>query len=108
MQTAEQTKPAITTARKSSTVKLMVPIVRSGQTITEVQVMKPSVGDLRGLLLVEVMNMKTDALAKIFPRITVPTLMESEVYQMDIADLITMATEIGYFLTGATAPTEPE
>lgn len=108
MQTAEQTKATTTTARKSVTVTLMNPIFRAGQTITEVQILKPSVGDLRGLMLVEVMNMKTDALAKILPRITAPTLMEPEIYQMDISDLILMATEIGYFLTGATAPTEPE
>lgn len=56
MQTAEQTKATTTTARKSVTVTLMNPIFRAGQTITEVQILKPSVGDLRGLMLVEVMN----------------------------------------------------
>lgn len=108
MQTAEQTKPTATPTRKSATVTLVQPVVRAGQTIAAVQILKPSVGDLRGLLLVEVMNMKVDALAKLLPRVTLPTLLEAEIYQMDTVDLVTMATEAAIFLTGATVPTEPE
>ncbi|QMV73603.1 phage tail assembly protein [Comamonas piscis] len=109
MQTAEQTKQ--TTAahtRKSASVTLVQPVVRAGQTIGQVQILKPSVGDLRGLLLVEVLNMKVDALAKLLPRVTVPNLMEAEIFQMDTVDLVSMATEAAIFLTGATVPTESE
>lgn len=108
MQTAEQTKQTAATTRKSATVTLVQPVVRPGQTIATVQILKPSVGDLRGLMLVEVMNMKVDALAKLLPRVTVPTLMEAEIYQMDTVDMVSMATEAAIFLTGATVPTESE
>ena len=116
MQTAEQTtatttaKPAAPAVpvRPSATIKLVQPIQRAGQQITELQILKPLVGDLRGLMLVEVMNMKTDAVAKLLPRVTQPTILETEVYQMDTVDMISCATEVAIFLTGATVPPASE
>lgn len=61
--------------------------------------MKPRTGDLRGMLLVELLQYKTDAVIKLLPRITVPTITEAEVLDMDTADMVTMAMEVAAFLT---------
>ena len=62
------------------------------------QLMRPRTGDLRGLLLSEVLQMKTDAVAALLPRITLPTLMRHEVDEMDPADLVACAVEVAGFL----------
>ena len=100
--TAKQTTPdTATTAQGRPTVPvvLQTPIVRNGETVTTLQLMKPRTGDLRGLLLAEVLQMKADTVAALLPRITVPTITEPEVSNMDTADLVTMAMEVAAFLT---------
>lgn len=85
--------------RKAVGVALESPIVRAGGDIAHVQLMKPRTGDLRGMLLVELLQYKTDAVIKLLPRITVPTITEAEVLDMDTADMVTMAMEVAAFLT---------
>lgn len=93
-------------ARKSVPVPLQTPILRKGgDTITELQLMKPRTGDLRGLLLTELLQMKADAVAAILPRITVPTILKHEVDELDPADLVSCAVEVATFLV-PTAATE--
>lgn len=99
--TAEQTTAAdTTTAQGRSTVQvvLQTPIVRNGETVTTLRLMKPRTGDLRGLLLAEVLQMKADAIAALLPRITVPTVLKHEVDELDPADLVAMAVEVAAFL----------
>ena len=100
--TAKQSTAADTTAaqgRPTVPVVLQTPIVRGGETVTTVQLMKPRTGYLRGLLLAAVLQMKADTIAALLPRITVPTITEPEVSNMDTADLVTMAMEVAAFLT---------
>ena len=99
--TAKQTTPdTATTAQGRPTVPvvLQTPIVRNGETITTLQLMKPRTGDLRGLLLAEVLQMKADTIAALLPRITVPTVLKHEVDELDPADLVAMAVEVAAFL----------
>lgn len=59
-------------------------------------------GELRGLSLVDVLNMQFNALQKLLPRITIPALTEHEVAQLDVADLTQLGVEAtGFFLTRA-------
>ena len=51
---------------------LDTPINRGDQTITRVQVRKPNAGALRGLSLVEVLQMNVTALQTLLPRVTEP------------------------------------
>ena len=89
----------IINGRKAVHIPLETAIERKGETITAVHLMKPLAGDLRGLLLAELLQYKTDAVMKLLPRITVPTITEPEVSNMDTADLVTMAMEVAAFLT---------
>ena len=86
-------------ARATVTLVLQTPIARKGgEPVATLQLMRPRTGDLRGLLLAEVLQMKTDAVAALLPRITLPTLMRHEVDEMDPADLVACAVEVAGFL----------
>jgi hypothetical protein len=80
------------------TVTLDTPIARGETAIEELQLRKPRSGELRGLSLVDLGQLKVDALTKILPRITVPPLTEAEVGNMEPADLLACGAEIGGFL----------
>ncbi|HEX7856023.1 MAG TPA: phage tail assembly protein [Sphingobium sp.] len=80
------------------TINLDRPIVRGEQQITSVQIRKPDSGSLRGLNLVDLGQLKVDALIKVIPRVTLPPITEPEVSTMDMADLMAIGAEIGGFL----------
>lgn len=96
--TTPEATSSTTGGRPAVAVQLQTPIVRSGETITTLQLMKPRTGDLRGLLLAEVLQMKTDAVAALLPRISVPTLTKHEVDELDPADLVSCSVEVAGFL----------
>ena len=79
-------------------IPLDAPIQRGAQTITHVQVRKPNAGALRGLSLVEVLQMNVTALQTLLPRVTEPPLLKQEVATMDPADLVSLGTEVVGFL----------
>lgn len=80
------------------TVTLDAPILRGEQTIAFLQLRKPKAGELRGLSLVDVGQLKVDALIKLLPRITVPPITEAEAGNMDLCDQLAIGAEIGSFL----------
>jgi hypothetical protein len=80
------------------TVTLDTPIQRGEQTIDTLQLRKPRSGELRGLSLVDLGQLKVDALTRLLPRITIPNLTEAEVANMEPADLLACGAEIGSFL----------
>jgi len=96
--TNETTTSTTPTARATSAVQLQNPIARKGETIATLQLMKPRTGDLRGLMLAELLQMKADAVAALLPRISVPTLLKHEVDDMDPADLVACSMEVAAFL----------
>lgn len=94
-----QTQGTTAGPRPTATVTLQTPIERKGgEPIATLQLMKPRTGDLRGLMLAEVLQMKTDAIAALLPRISVPTILKHEVDELDPADLVTIAVEVAGFL----------
>lgn len=95
--TATPAAAAVAVARKSVTVVLETPIQRGAESIKSIQLLKPRTGDLRGLSLHDVTLMKTDSVAELLPRITVPSLFKHEIAEMDVADLINCAVEITVF-----------
>ena len=80
------------------TVTLDTPIIKGETTIDTLQLRKPRSGELRGLTLVDLGQLKVDALIKIVPRIAMPTITEVDVSNLDTADLLAIGTEIGGFL----------
>ncbi|SFE09901.1 phage tail assembly protein [Paracidovorax konjaci] len=95
--TAAQTDQAAT-GRPTVPVPLQTPIVRNGQTINTLHLMRPRTGDLRGVLLLELAHMKVDAVAMVLPRIACPTIIKAEVEALDPADLMACAVEVAAFL----------
>lgn len=86
------------TAPEFRTVNLDSPVVRGETTIDTLKLRKPRSGELRGLSLVDLGQLKVDALTKILPRISLPALTEVEVGNMEPADLLACGAEIGSFL----------
>lgn len=79
-------------------ITLDAPIQRGEEAINSVKIRKPNSGELRGLSLVDLGQLKVDALVKLLPRVTVPMLTPAEVSNMDPADLLACGAEIGSFL----------
>ncbi|MEI2454584.1 phage tail assembly protein [Lysobacter firmicutimachus] len=89
--------PVTTTA-----VTLEKPIKRGESEIASVTVRRPVSGELRGLSMLDLMRLEMDAVQKVLPRITMPTLTAFEVSQLDPADTAQFAMAIAdFFLTKA-------
>jgi len=106
MSKLDTTKASATTA----SVTLDTPIKRGEQTITEIVLRKPASGELRGLKLVELMQLDVAALQNLIPRISSPTLTAADAQALDPADLMAIGVEIqSFFLTkadrGVSSPT---
>lgn len=100
-QTVETTEQTAATAPGVPTevVELETPLQRGKTTVTEITVRKPMSGGMRGVGLVDIMNLDVAALTKVLPRITSPALTEAELKQMDVVDLVQMGTALNGFLT---------
>lgn len=82
----------------TKTIKLDQPIKRGEQEITEITLRKPTAGELRGVPLLQLMQIDVAALATVLPRITNPTLTVQDVNAMDSADLMQAGLEVCSFL----------
>ncbi|TCP99869.1 tail assembly chaperone E/41/14-like protein [Sphingomonas sp. PP-F2F-A104-K0414] len=81
-----------------ATVNLDFPFTRGDQTIDKVQVRRPRSGELRGLNIADLVQMNVAATAKLLPRITMPPLTDTEINNLDPADLTQFGMEIQDFL----------
>jgi Phage tail assembly chaperone proteins, E, or 41 or 14 len=88
----------MTEQTRQNTVTLDEPIARGDQTITEITLRKPASGELRGTSLNALVNLDVDALNKVLPRISSPTLTEFDVLQLDPADLVQLGVVFAGFL----------
>ena len=82
----------------TSTLPLDTPIARGETRITELQLRKPTAGELRGLSLSALLNIDASAVLTLLPRITTPSLTPDEAQRLDIADLTACGLEIAGFL----------
>jgi hypothetical protein len=81
-------------------------VLRGEQTINSVSLRKPMAGELRGVSLVELMNLDVGALRKVLPRITTPALTDIEIGRMDPADLVQCGVAVAGFLLQKSARAE--
>lgn len=95
---ARTTAPAASDNTTPNTHTLDTPIVRGEQTIAQVTLQKPAAGALRGTSLAALVNLDVDALRKVLPRISTPTLTEFDVANMDPADLVALGGIFAGFL----------
>ena len=80
------------------TIALDTPIIRGETQIDALTLRKPMSGELRGVSLVDLANMDVQALRKVLPRITSPSLTDVEIGRMDPADLLQCGVAVGSFL----------
>lgn len=80
------------------TVTLDEPLTRGANVITHVTLRKPTAGDLRGTTLNALANLDVDAMRKVLPRITNPTLTEADISRLAPADLMQLGGEFADFL----------
>lgn len=106
MTKAATTQAPVTTT--SATITLDTPLTRGETAITELRLRKPTSGELRGVSLADVLQMQTDALITLIPRLSTPSLTATEVRQMDPADLVQCGGEIAGFLLTKRAKGESE
>ncbi len=79
-------------------VPLDTPVKRGEEVIKVITLRKPRSGELRGVALTDVLQMDVNALNKVLPRITQPSLSEMEVMNLDPADLVQIGTALSGFL----------
>ncbi|MHA0982385.1 phage tail assembly protein [Kosakonia cowanii] len=75
------------------------PVKRGEQIIDHVTLIKPTAGTLRGVSLASVANSDVDALIKVLPRVTSPSLTEHEVAALELPDLVALAGKVIGFLS---------
>lgn len=79
-------------------ITLEFPIARQGgEPITQVEVLKPSTGQLRGVKLIDMMQMDVSAILTILPRVTTPPLDPADLAQLDPADLMQLGAGLVSF-----------
>ncbi|MFG9064126.1 phage tail assembly protein [Pseudomonas aeruginosa] len=79
-------------------IKLDTPIKRGETTHDTVTLRKPMSGELRGVTLVDLVQMDVLALRKVLPRISTPSLTDHEIGTMDPADLMACGVAVSGFL----------
>ncbi len=91
----------------SKPIELAVPIVRGKTKVASITLRRPGAGELRGLKLGDLVQGDVNAVVRLLPRISQPTLAEQEVMAMDVYDLTMCGDEIAVFLqTPPQKPTE--
>lgn len=106
MKPAATEQPDVQLLADDNTVVLDSPIRRGVTTIDSITLRKPSSGELRGVSLVELLQMDVASLIKVVPRISSPTLTAIEVSGMDPADLLALSSKISGFLLQKSAKTD--
>ncbi|QII37355.1 phage tail assembly protein [Rouxiella badensis] len=80
-------------------VTLETPVKRGTTEISQVEIIKPNAGALRGVGLASIANADVDALLIVLPRITLPNLTKDELSKMDVSDLVALAGKVIGFLS---------
>lgn len=83
--------------RVAHQITLEVPIKRGEQLITDVALRKPDAGSLRGIKLMDLLQMDVGALSILLPRISSPALTTADVGKLDPVDLVNLGTEVSTF-----------
>ncbi len=83
-------------------VTLSAPVEIDGKDVTGIDLRKPRTGELRGLKMTNVLQMDTDAMIKLLPRITQPPLTSAQVAALDPADFVALCGKTMVFFATKT------
>lgn len=93
-------------AADDNTVTLDTPIIRGKTSIDSLTLRKPQSGELRGVHLVDLLNLDVASLLKVLPRITSPGITAPEAAGMDPADLLACGNKVAHFLLQRSVKTD--
>ncbi len=79
-------------------IPLETPIQRGEATVTELELLKPTAGALRGASLRGLLDFQAEDIITVLPRVTLPALTAQEAQRLDPADLVQIGTVIAGFL----------
>ena len=81
-----------------TTITMETPIDRGDAKLTSFQLRRPLGGDLRGISGVTLGQMDYEAVRKLIPRISVPTVLDIELDRFDAADITQIHVALTDFL----------
>ncbi|MBC6416881.1 MAG: phage tail assembly protein [Rhodospirillales bacterium] len=81
----------------TKTVTLDSAVRVDGEDVREIALRCPKAGELRGLMLGQLVNLETGAMLRLLPRITRPPLSEAQLAAMTPADFMALAGEAVLF-----------
>ncbi len=81
-------------------ITLNKPIKRGDKKITELDVREPTAGELRGIKLLDVVQMDVAAYADLLPRISQPVLTPQEFNQLSLPDVTQVMTTVAQMFEG--------
>lgn len=84
-------------AAPQDTVTLSTAVRIDGKDVQLIALRKPRTGELRGLKLTDVLQMDTDAMIRLLPRITAPALSPAQVADLDPADFVALCGKVVLF-----------
>ncbi len=100
------TKILFLNTKSNPKIILKTPIKQGERKITEISLRKPFSGELRGIKLLDVLQMDVSAYIPLLQRITTPILTETQIHHLDPVDLIQIMTGVQGFLVDADSQTE--
>ena len=79
-------------------ITLSQPLKIDGKEISEIDIRKPKAGELRGINLLDLLQMKTEVVVTVLSRVSTPHLTEQQGFELDIADVVKAgAALVGFF-----------
>ena len=91
-------------SKETTEITLSKPIKQGDREISEITLRKPMAGELRGIKLLDIMQMDVSAYIPLLPRICTPVLNEVQVHQLDPVDLVQVMTAVQSFFVEADSP----
>ncbi|WP_234085324.1 phage tail assembly protein [Azonexus sp. R2A61] len=82
----------------STTITLSVPLKRGDKELHDIVLHKPNSGALRGVSLRELLDMGTDAIITVVPRVSDPKITPQEMAVVEPCDLLKMGAALAGFL----------
>ncbi len=82
------------------TIILNTPIKRGEKSIESIELRVPKAGELRGIKLLDVVQMDTAAYEELIPRISTPSLTKQEFGQLSLPDVAQIMNRIGGMFEG--------
>lgn len=103
---ATTTAPAVAAPADDNTVTLDTPIKRGDQEIKTLTLRKPNAGELRGLSLIQLLQLDVNQVSKLLPRIATPLITEADITPMPVDDFSALGTKmLGFFLQNSSSLT---